>query len=224
MARQYLLCFFLLFFALPASAEEKEPMNLDEIVVTATRTEMEASQAPASTSVVTGKDIEQRTILAPDQALNILPGVFDTRGKGLTDTNASVTLRGMPGQSRTLVLLDGMPLNSAYTGNVQFGGLAPEDIKRMEVIRGPFSSLYGGYAMGGVVNILTKMPEKEELIVKGAYGTNDYWRTYTSYGNKYANKLSIFVSFGYQATRGYPTDFNVQARRPPSGITGWSRR
>jgi iron complex outermembrane receptor protein len=222
MVRGYPFFFVLLVFAVTASAEEKGAVNLQEIVVTATRTEKEVALAPASTSVVTGKDIEERTILAPDQAVNTLPGVFDTRGKGLTDVQSSINLRGMPGQSRTLILLDGMPLNSAYTGNVQFGGLAPEDIKRIEVIRGPFSSLYGGYAMGGVVNILTKMPEKEEVTVKGAYGTNDYWRTYVSGGDKYANKLSMFVSYGYQATRGYPSNFDVQSSRPPSGITGWS--
>ena len=198
-------------------------MKLEEIVVTATRTEKEASQVPASTSVVTQKDIEQRTIMAPDQALNALPGVFDTRGKGLTDTQSSINLRGLPGQQRTLVLLDGMPLNNAYTGNVQFGGLAPEDIRRIEVIRGPFSSLYGGYAMGGVVNIFTRMPEKEEVTINGTYGSNDYWRAYTSVGDKYANKLSIFFSTGYQATRGYPTDFNEQASKPTAGITGWSQ-
>ena len=212
----------LMLIAVPVYGEQKESMKLEEIVVTATRTEKEVSQAPASTSVVTGKDMEERTILAPDQAVNTLPGVFDTRGKGLTDTGASITLRGMPGQPRTLILLDGMPLNSAYTGNVQFGGLDPEDIKRIEVVRGPFSSLYGGYAMGGVVNILTRMPEKEEVTVKGTYGTNDYWRTYASVGDKYANKLSMFVSYGYQATRGYPTDFNVSSTKPPAGITGWS--
>ena len=209
--------------AAPASAQQKNPMELEQIVVTATRTEKEVSQAPASTSVVTRKDIEQREIMAPDQAVNTLPGVFDTRGKGLTDTLSSINLRGMPGQSRTLVLLDGMPLNNAYTGNVQFGGLAPEDIRQMEVIRGPFSSLYGGYAMGGVVNILTKMPEKEEVTISGTYGSNDYWRAYTSVGDKYANKLSIFFSTGYQATRGYPTDFNEQASKPTAGITGWSQ-
>ena len=204
------------------SAQQKNPMELEQIVVTATRTETAVSQAPASASVVTQKDIQEREILAPDQVLNTLPGVFDTRGKGLTDTLSSINLRGLPGQQRTLVLLDGMPLNNAYTGNVQFGGLAPEDIRQIEVIRGPFSSLYGGYAMGGVVNILTKMPEKEELKVEGAYGSNDYWRTYTSYGNKYANKLSLFVSYGYQATRGFPTDLDVQSSRPTAGITGWS--
>jgi len=224
MVRRCLLLFMgVLFFAITASAEENNPMNLDEIVVTATRTETEASQAPASTSVVTGNDIAQRTVLAPDEALNTLPGVFDTRGKGLTDVMSSINLRGMPGQERTLILLDGMPLNSAYTGNVQFGGMSPEDIRQIEVIRGPFSSLYGGYAMGGVVNILTKMPEKEEVTVTGSYGSNDYWRGYVSVGDKYANKLSIFFSTGYQATGGYPSDFVTAFSPPPAGITGWSQ-
>ncbi|HVN94792.1 MAG TPA: TonB-dependent receptor [Syntrophorhabdaceae bacterium] len=222
MLKGYSILFIILLFALPLCAQEKEPLNLEEIVITATRTETQASLAPASTSVVTNKEIEERTIFAPDQAINTLPGIFDTRGKGLTDTNASINLRGMPGQQRTLILLDGMPLNSAYTGNVQYGGMNPEDIKRMELIRGPFSSLYGGYAMGGVVNILTKMPEKEEIKLEGTYGTDDYWRTYGSYGNRYKDKLSVFVSYGYRTTRGYPTDFDVQSSQPPSGITGWS--
>ena len=223
MVRRYLFLFALFVLAATASAEEKkDAVNLREIVVTATRTETEASLAPASTSVVTQKNIEDRQLFAPDQAVNTLPGVFDTRGKGLTDTLASITLRGLPSQSRTLILLDGMPLNSAYTGNVQYGGMNPEDIKRMEVIRGPFSSLYGGYAMGGVVNILTKMPEKEEMRLEGVYGSDDYWRTYGSYGNRYKDKLSMFVSYGYQTTRGYPTDLDVQSSKPSPGIIGWN--
>jgi iron complex outermembrane receptor protein len=226
MTRRCLLLFIgVLFFAITASAqekqpEEKNPMSLDEIVVTATRTETEASTAPASTSVVTQQDIQQRTVLAPDEAVDTLPGVFDTRGKGITDTQASINLRGMPGQQRTLILLDGMPLNSAYDGSVQFGGLNPEDISRMEVVRGPFSSLYGGNAMGGVVNIITKMPEKEEVTITGGAGSDGYYRAYTSVGDKYANKLSLFFSTGYQTTQGYPTYFNEQSYPPPPGITG----
>ena len=80
--------------------------------------------------------------------------------------------------------------------------------------------------MGGVVNILTKMPEKEEVTISGSYGSNDYWRSYLSVGDKYANKLSIFFSMGYQATRGYPSDFVTTAMTganpPPPGITGGS--
>ncbi len=206
--------------AAAASGQQNNPTQLEEIVVTATRTETEASQAPASTSVVTQQYIQQREIMAPDEALNTLPGVYDTRGKGLTDVMSSINLRGMPGQERTLVLLDGMPLNNGYTGNVQFGGMNPEDINRMEVVRGPFSSLYGGNAMGGVVNIITKMPEQEEVKVEGTFGSDGYWRGYTSVGDKYDNKLSLFFSTGYQTTQGYANYFNEVSYPPPPGITG----
>ena len=201
--------------------ETQKEITLEEVVVTATRTEKEVGMAPASTSVVTKKDIEMRNAQTVDEALDDLPGVFDRRNKGLMDTQPSVTLRGIPGQQRTLILLDGMPLNSAYDGSVNFTGFAPEDVERIEVVRGPFSSLYGSYAMGGVVNILTKMPQTREVTLKGGYGSDNYWSTYASYGDKLKN-LSFFVSAGYESTAGYATNFNVQSLRPPAGIGGWS--
>lgn len=203
-------------------AEEGGEVRLKEIVVTATRTEKEAANVPASVSVVTREDIEGGNIQAVDQAANALPGVYDRRGKGPMDTLASITLRGIPGQQRTLILLDGMALNRAYDGTVAFGGFAPADVERIEVVRGPFSSLYGGYAMGGVVHILTRMPEKREITVKGGYGTDNTWSVYGSYGDKIKDKLSMLVSYGYRSTDGYVTDYNTQIARPPASITGWS--
>ncbi len=201
--------------------EMQKEITLEEIVVTATRTEKEAGMAPASTSVVTKKEIEMRNTQAVDEALDDLPGVFDRRNKGLMDTQPGVTLRGIPGQQRTLILLDGMALNSAYDGTVTFTGLAPEGVERIEVVRGPFSSLYGSYAMGGVVNILTKMPQKREVTLKEGYGSDNYWSTYGSYGDKLKD-LSFFVSAGYRSTAGYITNFDVQSLKPPAGIGGWS--
>jgi iron complex outermembrane receptor protein len=209
-----------------AEIEEK----LGEVVVTATRSEKEITVAPASVNVVTKEEIEKRNILTVDQSLNALPGVFDRRGKGLMDTQSSITLRGIPNQNRTLILRDGIPLNNAYTGDVQWGALAPEDIERVEVVKGPFSSLYGGNAMGGVVNIITKMPGKREFTVKSGYGTSwtrgeamdDLQKYYLSYGDNIKDKLSLFLSYGYKGTNGYPTDLNVQSAKPPASITGWS--
>lgn len=80
------------------------------------------------------------------------------------DTLAGLSLRGFSEQKRTLILMDGVPLNDSYSGGVRYGGLLPENVERIEVAKGPFSSLYGGYAMGGVVNILTKMPKKRSLL------------------------------------------------------------
>ncbi|MEW6215226.1 MAG: TonB-dependent receptor [Nitrospirota bacterium] len=219
-----------------ALAEEKEKVKeekeieLEEIVVTATRTEKELEAAPGSVSVVTKEDMEKRNIKAVDEALNTIPGVFNRRGKGLMDTLAHISLRGIPKANRTLILLDGIPLHNAYTGDVMWGGLAPEGVEKIEVVKGPFSSLYGGYAMGGVVNIITKMPEKREFTFKSGYGSSwkrgegldDLRKFYLSYGDKFKDKLGIFLSYGYKATNGYPSDFNVQKTQPSSGITGYS--
>lgn len=214
-------------FVMGEEKKEKE-ITLEEVVVTATRTEKALEIAPGSVSVVTKGDMEKRTIQAVDQALNTIPGVYNSRSRGLMDTRSTITLRGFPLQKRTLILKDGIALNEAYNGLVIFGGLSPEDVERIEVVRGPFSSLYGGYAMGGVVNIITKMPEKREFLLKSGYGSSwdegldNLRKVYLSYGDKIKDKLSLFLSYGYKATNGYPTDFNVQRTQPTAGITGWS--
>ena len=146
----------------PLPAEEKAA-DMGEIVVTATRTEKSIEDSPASVSVVTKKDIEKRNITSVDEALNTTAGVANQRVKGILDSAPRVTVGGIPGYQRTLVLLDGITLNNAYTGNVLWNMIFPDDVERIEVVKGPFSSLYGGYAMGGVVNIMTRMPEKREF-------------------------------------------------------------
>ncbi|HCC68633.1 MAG TPA: TonB-dependent receptor [Nitrospiraceae bacterium] len=210
-------------------AEEK-PIFLEEIVVTATRTEKELETAPGSVSVITKEDIEKRHVTNIDELVNTVSGVFNLTWPHAMEP--SVTLRGFPGQSRTLLMVDGVAMNNAYTGGVQFRGvLSPEDIERIEIVKGPFSSLYGGYAMGGVVNIITKMPEKREFVLKSGYGSawergdamDDVRKFYLSYGDKFKDRLSLFLSYGYKATGGYPSDLNVQRSQPGVGITGWSR-
>ena len=211
-------------------AEEEKPKQLEEIVVTATRTEKEMETAPGSVSVVTKDNIEKRNIKSVDEALNTTPGVFNQRTKGILDSIAYVALRGIPGSYRTLFMVDGITLNDAFSGGIKPGGFALENIERIEVVRGPFSSLYGGYAMGGVVNIITKMPEKREFTLKTGYGSSwdrgdamdDMRKYYLSYGDKFKDKVSLFVSYGYKATGGYPSDLNVQSSQPTAGITGWS--
>ncbi|MBM4271287.1 MAG: TonB-dependent receptor [Deltaproteobacteria bacterium] len=215
-----------------SSAEEKSPATarLGEVIVTATRLEQEIGSAPAAVNVVTKQEIEERNIKTPDQAVNIVPGVFNRRGKGLMDTQSSVILRGVPDQKRTLVLLDGFPLNDARTGTVNFGGLPLENLERVEVVRGPYSSLYGGYAMGGVVNFITKLPEKREVTLKSGYGSSwhrgeaqdDFVKAYASYGDR-VDKWRLFAGYGYQSTNGYPSDFNISATKPSAGLSGWTQ-
>ncbi|MEN6374101.1 MAG: TonB-dependent receptor [Smithella sp.] len=236
---RFLLLVLLILFSTNTFAEEKnsaEPVKkgketkLEEIVVTATRTEKELDSAPGSVNVVTKKDVEKRNIQTIDEALNTTAGVVDSRGKGMMDKMANVTLRGISGQQRTLVLTDGFAVNSPYSGSVNWNGIVPEDVEKIEVVKGPFSSLYGGNAMGGVVNIITKMPEKREFTVKGVYGSSwhrgealdDLKKFYVSYGDKIEEKLRLFLSYANNTTNGYPADLNVQSSKPTTSITGWT--
>jgi iron complex outermembrane recepter protein len=216
----------------PEQKEQKEKYSLQPttVVVTATRTEQDESDAPGSLSVVTAKDLEIRSVQTVDQAIDNLPGVFQGRG-GLMDINPEITLRGIPGGKRALFLMDGITLNHPQYGTLLgFGAIEPEVISSVEVAKGPFSSLYGGTAMAGVVNIITKMPQKREFILKSGYGsswtrgqaTDDLRKVYVSYGDRFKDKLSIFLSYGRKDTNGYPNILNVQYTQPAVGITGWT--
>ncbi|HDI78744.1 MAG TPA: TonB-dependent receptor [Desulfobacteraceae bacterium] len=215
----------ILFLYSPFGHCQKKPIRLEEMVVTATRTEKRIEHAPGSVCVITKDRIDLKGPDTFDQVLNDIPGVFVRRGKGLMDTLSFITLRGIPRQNRTLILMDGIVLNSPYTGVIKFGGFSPGDLERVEVVKGPFSSLYGGYAMGGVVNFITKIPQKRELKLKLGYGSgldrgeamDDLKSLYLSYGDRPLEGLGIFLSYGRHDTNGYPSDLNVQKYKPPVG-------
>ncbi|MCC7201994.1 MAG: TonB-dependent receptor [Nitrospirae bacterium] len=216
------LCFSPLSFANDATMEE--------LISISTRTEKPVSEAPGSVSVVTRGEIEKRNIKSVDNILSLTPGVFNRRSKGLMDSQAFISLRGMPANgSRTLLMLDGVSLNDGYTRAVSYGGLAPEDVERVEVVRGPFSSLYGGNAGGGVVNVITRLPVQREFSLQSGYGTSldrgdapdDYRKYYLSYGDKIGDKLSLLLGYRYQATNGYSTTHRTTTNTVfPPGTTG----
>ena len=210
---------------------QAEPVTLDEVVVTATRTEKDAASAPGSVSVLRKQELEQRNIKSLDEALNSTAGVFhDGKGKGLMGTTSSVSMRGLSSDKRTMFLLDGItPLNDAYTGSVSYQLQSVEDIERIEVVKGPFSSLYGGSAMAGVVNVITRMPEQRELTLKTGYGSSfergegldDLRKFHLSYGDRFCDRFSLLASYGVKTTNGYATAFNVQSSNPAlEGLSG----
>ncbi|MBU4503669.1 MAG: TonB-dependent receptor, partial [Proteobacteria bacterium] len=208
-----LICLLGLIFIIPgpALAEEKEKeaekgiIKLEEIVVTATKTEKKVEDAPGSVSIVSREEIERRNIKTVDEALSEITGVFAKRNKGLMDSTSSIRLRGFNGDQYTLILLDGQPLNDAYTGGLEWGMLPVDNIERIEVIRGAASALYGGNAMGGVINIITKTPEKLEASATAGYGTHDTRRYRFSLGDRFADKFSLRIGYEEESTDGYET-------------------
>lgn len=166
------------------------------VVVTATRTDDQVEKSAVSLSLVTRQELETRPVKMIDQSLTVVPGVFVRRSKGPADSTTTVQMRGFSGANRTLVLLDGQPLNDAYSGRVNWSALPVDEVENVEVLRGPFSSLYGGMALGGVVNIVTRLPERRAMEVGAEYGSFDTLRYTARYTDRLFNRLGI--SLGYQ--------------------------
>lgn len=150
-----------------ASAEEVQRMAA--LVVTATGFEQEIDEAPASISIITREELEQRRVNSLADALRGVEGInvspLDARD-GKTG-NQSISLRGLP-REYTLILIDGVRQNPM--GNITPNSFNDSQsvfippvaaIERIEVIRGPMSTLYGSDALGGVVNIITRRPGTE---------------------------------------------------------------
>jgi len=142
-------------FALSALAESDPSAEaqtvLDPVVVTATRTPERADRTLAAVSVVDRATIEKRQLRSVPDALRGLPGVTVSSSGGV----ASVYLRGTNSDS-VLVLVDGVKVGSATLGTTPWADLPIQQIERIEVVRGPRSSLYGSKAIGGVIQIFTR--------------------------------------------------------------------
>ncbi|MFZ5453857.1 MAG: TonB-dependent receptor [Thermodesulfobacteriota bacterium] len=201
-----------------------EAHALDKVVITATKTLRNPDDIPASITVITSKDIERQNIQTADQALTQVPGAYSRRGSGLPDLMSNVTLRGFPNQSRTLTLYDGQNLATGYSQSFFWSTIPVEEIERIEVVRGPFSALYGGNAMGGVINIITKTPKKLEMTAQGGYGRYDTWSSYLALGDRLWDKLSLKISYTFQGTSGYPSSLvtrSASAGAAATQVLGW---
>jgi vitamin B12 transporter len=158
--RRLLLLSTVLLGGLPAHAQPSIP----ETVVTATRIPTPAERLAAATTVITRAQIEERGYQTLAEALQSVPGLRLVQGGGLGQ-QASVFIRGSASR-HVLVLLDGVPVNdpSEPNGAFNFGNELLGDIERIEVVRGPGSSLYGSGAIGGVINMITRRAPPDRAV------------------------------------------------------------
>src|SRR5436309_3717729 len=126
----------------------------EQVVVSATRFDIPLDQSPASVSVISSEDLEQKQIQRVSDALREVPGLSVVQ-TGTAGQLTSVFTRGLRSE-HTQVLLDGIPINQGLQGAFNFADLTTDDIDRIEVVRGPQSTLYGPRALAGVIQIFTK--------------------------------------------------------------------
>ena len=154
------VAFVALSIAFPALAQAPEEMFDDSgIVVTATRTPTPLDQVPASITVLDKATIDRAQDIGATELLLRTPGISMSRNGGY-GTATSLRIRGAESE-QTVVVIDGVKLNdpSSTGGGYNFANLLIGDAQRIEVLRGPQSTLWGSQAIGGVVNIVTASPQ-----------------------------------------------------------------
>ncbi|MDQ6622278.1 MAG: TonB-dependent receptor plug domain-containing protein, partial [Verrucomicrobiota bacterium] len=155
-----------------------------EIVVSATRVPIEEETSPATVTVVAAEDFAEKQIKRVADALREVPGLAVTQS-GAPGSLTSVFTRGLRSE-HTQVLLDGIPINQGLQGAFNFADLTVDDIDRIEVVRGPQSTLYGPSALAGVIQIFTRRgsgPASGAVSVEG--GSFDTFRASASAQGSY---------------------------------------
>ncbi|MBP1669362.1 MAG: ligand-gated channel protein, partial [Bacteroidetes bacterium] len=209
--------------ALSSNAQERsmqDTTKIDEVVVTGTKTRVSRNNVPLTVSVVTGKQVEESSESALLPVLSEqVPGVFVTE-RGITGFGVStgaaggITIRGVGGNPNTqvLILLNGNPQFMGIMGHPLPDAYIASDVQKVEVIRGPASTLYGSNAMGGVINIITKEQTREGLganarIMYGSYNTQKYM---VNAGLK-KKGFTALASFNHDHTDGHrdSSDFTI---------------
>ena len=151
-------------------------MEMEELVVTATRIERLAGNTPIRVEVVDEMEVDENTLMAPSgitMLLNETPGLRVQNASPTLGTG-SVRILGLPGQY-TAMLADGLPIYGGAASALGPLDISPVDLSRVEIIKGAASALYGGQALGGVINLISKRPtgRNEVLLNRRTMGVTD---------------------------------------------------
>ncbi len=179
--------------ALPVTVVAGQPVLLDlrlavlqfaeSVVVTATQTERAVTEVAASVTILDAETIEASSARNLQDLLRRTPGFDLAETSGMAArANSSLVMRGVPGTKRALLLVDGLPANDLGHGSLAGLSLVPlESLERAEVVRGPFSSLYGANAFSGAINAITRPgagPPAADFFASG--GSAGYYQLGTS--------------------------------------------
>ncbi|MCZ2460650.1 MAG: TonB-dependent receptor [Chitinophagales bacterium] len=148
--------------------------QLDEVIVTATRSERKLSNVAVPAQMISVKTIRQSGSVRLNDILQEQTGLFITSGSSSNSPGGGVFGNGVQIQGLspdyTMILIDGEPVIGREGGVLDLTRIAVGDIKKIEIVKGPSSSLYGSEAMGGVVNIITQQPQKDRISAGLRYG------------------------------------------------------
>lgn len=190
-----------------AIAGDDDYHQMEDVVVSTSRAEVSVADAPHSVTVISEEEIMTSPFERVEDILRFSVGLQVTQhyGQQRGGIQGHLSMRGT-GRNRVLMMLDGVPLNDNYSNSIAWvaWGLIPrESIERIEVLRGPSSASYGSEGMGGIVNIITKTPEKSsESSLRGIAGSG---RTYGASGlhSQKSSRFGFLASGAYEDSDGF---------------------
>ncbi len=193
-------------FAQKIPADTLLQRDLDEMVITATRNERHLSNVTVPTLLVHAKSIQLSGNLRLNEVLQEQTGLFLTSGTGSTSVGGGVFGNGIQIQGMapdyTLIMLDGEPLIGRQGGIIDLSRFTVGNIRKIEVIKGPSSALYGSEAMGGVVNIITEQRRKNYVTTGIRYGSYHTTDLYSS-ANFDLGKSTFYLFANFNSSQGY---------------------
>nr|WP_284041102.1 TonB-dependent receptor [Jejuia spongiicola] len=205
--KKYFSIYFSLFFVSHSFSQETKVIatdsskteNLDEVIITATRTIRQLSSLPLPAQIISKKDIERSNSIRLNDILNEQTGLITIPDFG---GGEGIQLQGFDSQY-TLILVDGVPLVGRSAGTLDISRITVGNIKQIEVVKGASSSLYGSEALGGVINIITETPKYgfngNTNFRIGAFNTSDLSTT-INYKKK---KLGVTTFLNRYSSDGY---------------------
>ncbi len=191
-------------------AEEKNIKTLDEVVVTATKTEETRQDIPNSVILYDQYDIQDVPAISIGELMANDPGI-DWRTQGDSGGAAqTIHIRGMSGEA-TQVFINGVNINSPSLGLAEVGRLPLNNIANIEVVKGSGSLLYGTGAMGGTVSIFTKRPTRDivDLKVEGGVGTEQTYHLGFENGLFFSNTMGYYLTASYDETDGFRSNSDL---------------
>ncbi|HEY6148496.1 MAG TPA: TonB-dependent receptor, partial [Thermoanaerobaculia bacterium] len=187
-------------FLAPAAARSQPLPVSENVVVTATAAPEERADVGSAATVITRREIEENGWTTVSEALRSAPGVAVAQSGG-PGAQTSVFLRGAA-STQTLVLVDGVRVNSPFFPGYDFALFSTENVERIEIVRGPFSALYGSDAIAGVVQVFTR-PSAEKLSARvSADAGNARSREETAFVSGASGPWGVAASFRERRTEG----------------------
>ncbi|WP_345209491.1 TonB-dependent receptor [Mucilaginibacter gynuensis] len=190
-----------------------EGETLTEVTIGATRSSRTIANIPTRVEVISGEEMDEKANMKPGDIRMLLAEStgIQTQQTSATSGNSSIRIQGLDGKY-TQIIRDGFPLYSGFSGGLGLLQVAPLDLKQVEVIKGSSSTLYGGGAIAGLVNLVSKTPEEQRQLNFLLNGTSAKGLDASAFYSEKYGKLGATVYAAYNHGSPYdPSDIDLTA-------------